>query len=77
MSNDVKYTTGATNLAGSLGRSAESDLSKGFTDETPETVDALGFFSEKKEDDCGNTSEGDKWAFRRTGAVGRANGTDR
>lgn len=76
MSNDVKYTTGATNLAGSLGRSAESDLSKGFSDVTPEKPDEFAFF-QKKEDDCGNTTEGDKWAFRRTGAVGRANGTDR
>lgn len=72
----IKNGTGASGLGGSLGGSSKDVLSTGFTNLTPKKLDPWepGYV---REDDAGNTSVGDRYAFSKIGACGRPNGNER
>ena len=78
MGDQIKYSVGATGLAGSLGGESESILATGFTNETQPKAEPWDFNpSGTREDENGNTSVGDPWNFRKTGAAGRPRGDER
>lgn len=76
MKDSIKYSTGVTGLAGSLGGESEQILSVGFSDETPARLNPweAGFV---REDDSGTNSVGDRYEFGKTGACGRPTGYER
>ena len=71
----IKYNTGATGLAGSLGGESEEILSQGFANVTSAKPGPFDY--PVREDENGNTQEGNRWDFRTTGAAGRPRGEER
>ena len=73
---DIKYTTGASNLGGSLAGMSDAALSTGFEDATPQRRSPFDpdFV---REDDGGTNSVGSLYDFTKTGACGRPQGFER
>ncbi len=73
---NITYKSGVSGLNGSLGSSSQESISTGFDDITPAKHDPWDDAYEKL-DDCGENYVGDRYEFRKTGACGRPNGSER
>lgn len=80
MDNRIKYQTGVSGIAASLGGVSDAALSKGYEDTAPKQPDPYSAAFDPaapREDENGSMSIGDRWAFRKTGACGRPRGDER
>ena len=72
----INFTTGASELGGSLADVPKSALSSGFTNITPAALDPWDP-EHVRVDDNGTNYVGDRYEFSKTGACGRPNGNER
>ena len=72
----INFTTGASELGGSLADVPKSALSSGFADTTPAALDPWDP-DYVRVDDGGTNSVGSPYEFSKTGACGRPNGNER
>lgn len=72
----ISYKSGVSGLNGSIGSSSDNSIATGFDDVTPKSLDPWEV-DYVYEDDTGENYVGSRYEFRKTGACGRPNGSER